>query len=113
MICSILFQVICKYLNARLHYRDTNLQIHQSFRNKLNKSNVNVTPPPSYATLFNRSRNKVWTSDSLTKSVDSSGGVQQYINGRNYMVFKNEEGEPRLVPLRTPSAALFQYAYTK
>lgn len=81
--------------------------------NKLPKSIKNVTPPPAYATLFNRNRNKVWTNDEFVKNYDGNGAVKQMINGRDYMVFRNEIGEPRLVPIRTPSAALFQYAYTK
>lgn len=73
---------------------------------------INVTPPPSYATLFNR--NKIFTTDDYIKSFDSNhSGTKRVINGRNYMVFRNSDGEPRLVPMRTPSAALFQYAYTK
>lgn len=71
----------------------------------------NVTPPPAYATLFNRS--KIFTTDEYTKSFDVNNGKKQTINGRNYMVFRNDVGEPRLIPIRTPSATLFQYAYTK
>lgn len=77
-----------------------------------------VSPPPAYATLFNR--NKVWTtSEYLTPNnkiatIDANGGRKETINGRSYMVYRNNEtGEPKLVPLRTPSAALFQYTYTK
>lgn len=86
-------------------------------RGKFNKQSISVTPPPSYATLFNRNRNtnKVWMTDSFAHAPAESGGgaVQQLINGRNYMVFKTIEGETRLVPIRTPSAALFEYAFTK
>lgn len=42
-----------------------------------------------------------------------SAGKTQTINGRDYMVFQNEDGSTRLIPMRTPSATLFQYAYTK
>lgn len=102
-----------RYLNGHLNYRDGNLRF--AFTNKTKKNtelNSNVTPPPAYASLFTRSRNKIWTTDKLSKTPDSAG-VKQIINGRDYMVFKNEDGESRLIPLRTPSAALFQYAYTK
>lgn len=112
MSCAI-FQIMFKCLNARLHYRDEHAPFQRQFQNKWSKPSSNVTPPPSYATLFHRNQTNVWTSSSMNKSMDSSGGVQQYINGRNYMVFRNDDGEARLVPLRTPSAALFQYAYTK
>lgn len=47
-------------------------------------------------------------------TIDLNGGRRETINGRSYMVYRNNEtGEPKLVPLRTPSAALFQYTYTK
>lgn len=84
-------------------------------REKFSKHSISVTPPPSYATLFNRSRNnKVWTTDNFAHTPAEHGApVQQLINGRNYMVFKTNQGETRLIPMRTPSAALFEYAYTK
>lgn len=88
-------------------------------REKFRKHSISVTPPPSYATLFNRSRNnnnnnKVWSTDSFAHIPAEHGApVQQLINGRNYMVFKTKQGETRLIPMRTPSAALFEYAYTK
>lgn len=69
-----------------------------------------VTPPPSYATLFNQSRsNNIWTTHQLQAKDD--GGVHKFINGRQYKVVKAANGEQRLIPLRTPSAALFQYSY--
>lgn len=78
-----------------------------------------VTPPPSYATIFNQSRkNNIWTTHNLPKN-DGGGifgggqqGIQKYINGRQYKVVRALNGEERLIPLRTPSAALFQYSYT-
>lgn len=69
-----------------------------------------MTPPPSYATLFNQSRkNNIWTTHNLPKDDE---GTQKYINGRTYKVVKALNGEERLIPMRTPSAALFQYSYT-
>ena len=72
-----------------------------------------TTPPPPYATLFNQSKN-IWTTHDLPKSKGSvqMQDNQKYINGRNYIVVKGQNGEDRLIPLRTPSAALFQYSYT-
>lgn len=87
-------------------------EFNEKFNSKAQKSESNVTPPPAYATLFNR--NKIWTTNDFASKLDMNGGKRQNINGRSYMVFRNNEtGEPRLVPLRTPSAALFQYSYTK
>jgi len=34
---------------------------------------------------------------------------KQYINGRDYYVVMDRYGDPRLIPIRTPSAFLFQY----
>ncbi|XP_017476210.1 PREDICTED: glutamate receptor ionotropic, delta-1 [Rhagoletis zephyria] len=42
-----------------------------------------------------------------------TGGVRRLINGRDYMVFRNPNGQSQLVPMRAPSAALFQYTYTE
>lgn len=36
-------------------------------------------------------------------------GKQQFINGRNYYVITDKDGDQRLIPIRTPSAFLFQY----
>lgn len=68
-----------------------------------------MTPPPSYATLFNQSRkNNIWT----THNLPEDEGIKRYVNGRTYKVIKTLNGEERLIPMRTPSAALFQYSYT-
>nr|QGW45457.1 ionotropic receptor 76b [Bradysia odoriphaga] len=83
--------------------------IKDPYLKKVNKSDaLTVTPPPAYATLYNRSRkDNIWTlSETENKNT-------QYINGREYMVVKGDDGVQRLIPLRTPSAALFQYSYTK
>lgn len=34
---------------------------------------------------------------------------QQFINGRNYYEVTNRDGDRRFIPIRTPSAFLFQY----
>lgn len=34
----------------------------------------------------------------------------QYINGRNYYIVISNDGDQRLIPIRAPSAFLFQYA---
>lgn len=104
-------QIIFRFLNNR--FSSDHIKMRSTFGKRFNtKSTIsNVTPPPAYASLFNR--NKIFTTDQYVKSFDMNGGVKQVINGRNYMVFRNNDGEPRLVPLRTPSAALFQYTYMK
>lgn len=109
------FQIMFKFINRRLNF--DNLRIQQSSLDKnvsndrIKKKIPNITPPPSYQTLFDR--NKIFTTEEHTMTSDVKSGVKRSINGRDYMVFLSSDGEPRLVPLRTPSAALFQYAYTK
>lgn len=103
-------QILFKYL-MRWQQR-TNIQpFKKKQKNNSNISSNNMlssSPPPPYATLFNQSRNNnIWTTHNLPKSE-----VQKYINGRNYIVVKGQHGEERLIPMRTPSAALFQYSYT-
>lgn len=57
----------------------------------------NFATPPPYHTLF---------SPPFTYS---SNGSKQIINGREYWVVKSIQGETILVPIRTPSALIFQY----
>lgn len=47
------------------------------------------------------------------QGASGAGGVRRLINGRDYMVFRNPNGQSQLVPVRAPSAALFQYTYTE
>lgn len=105
-------QIIFKCINRRPNF--DRIKIHHSTlirKPHTKKLAKNVTPPPAYATLFNRS--KIFTTEEYIKPFDTETGVKKVINGRQYMVYRNSDGEPRLVPIRTPSAALFQYAYTK
>lgn len=154
-------QILFKCLNSRFLNGPKRTAMTSNKRTKKRRKLApNVSPPPAYATLFNRSR--VWTTadykinsgltptrntinarnttntmhtmnsynnkdplntyntystynrmDSVT-TIDLNGGRKETINGRSYMVYRNNEtGEPKLVPLRAPSAALFQYTYTK
>ncbi|XP_017080167.1 glutamate receptor ionotropic, delta-1 [Drosophila eugracilis] len=86
----------------------------------------NVTPPPPYQSIFNggshgepvnRWRRPLGNGNAVGNGVllggDSEGGVRRLINGRDYMVFRNPNGQSQLVPVRSPSAALFQYSYTE
>ncbi|EDW44154.1 glutamate receptor ionotropic, delta-1 [Drosophila sechellia] len=91
-----------------------------------NTHGQNVTPPPPYQSIFNggshgaplnRWRRPLANGNALGNGVllggDSEGGVRRLINGRDYMVFRNPNGQSQLVPVRSPSAALFQYSYTE
>lgn len=105
-------QIIFKCVNRRFNL-DRNKVQNSSLRinPQTKKQTKNVTPPPAYGTLFNR--NKIFTTEDYVKPFDPETGVKKIINGRSYMVYRNSDGDPRLVPIRTPSAALFQYTYTK
>lgn len=119
-ICCFFAQIIFKFLNARFLNGNRRMTVTMPRNAKKPKRQAapSISPPPAYATLFNR--NKVWTTAEYMNTINATaidlrdGGRQEMINGRSYMVFRNNEtGEPKLVPLRTPSAALFQYSYTK
>jgi ionotropic glutamate receptor len=56
-----------------------------------------ITPPPSYHTLFNPPNN-----ENLKK---------KNINGREYWVYDSLGGGTKMIPMRTPSALLFQYTH--
>lgn len=58
-----------------------------------NKNSYFTPPPPSYQTLFGQMQN----------------AHKKIVNGRDYWVIKAPDGDTRLVPVRTPSALLFQY----
>lgn len=49
-------------------------------------------PPPSYQILFGQ-----------------RDAQKKIVNGREYWVIKSMDGETRLIPVRQPSALLFQY----
>ena len=70
------------------------------YENRVKKSGEDMysfPPPPSYYSLF--------------KPPFATGleGKMHVINGRNYWVTKTVDGSTQLIPVRTPSAFLFQY----
>ncbi|XP_064544875.1 glutamate receptor 2 [Drosophila montana] len=84
----------------------------------------NVTPPPPYQSIFNHGGEHLnggqqrWRQAGKEHGLILGGnhnvaGVRRLINGRDYMVFRNPNGTSQLVPVRSPSAALFQYTYTE
>lgn len=83
---------------------------------KNNFGNYNLTPPPPYASIYNGSNtssNNVTTLSNQANFSNQLHGVKRLINGRDYLVFKNKNGESQLIPVRAPSATLFQYSYTE
>lgn len=72
-----------------------NNNVYGAYFNELPFASKFVTPPPSYHTLFDLNAVK-------------QNGKRKIINGRDYWVYETTNGT-RLVPLRTPSALLFQF----
>lgn len=68
------------------------------------------SPPPPYTEIFSRHA----SGGSLFGSnIDSDSASRKMINGRDYMVVKEKNGiGSQLIPIRAPSAAIFQYTYT-
>lgn len=58
---------------------------------------------------FKNNYNKFVINNELEKNVTIQNQVQTKINGREYFMITAKEGDKRLIPLRTPSALLFQY----
>ncbi|XP_026480060.1 ionotropic receptor 93a-like, partial [Ctenocephalides felis] len=67
-----------------------------------------ITPPPAYGSLFKQS---LAGSNNLGNIAPKHQHQhhQQNINGRDYYVVKTVQGDTRLIPVRQPSALLFQY----
>lgn len=63
-------------------------------------NNKHIPPPPPYHTIFQ---------EKFSNPPDTPEGKKKIINGRDYWVIKNHDGDTRLIPVRTPSALLFQY----
>lgn len=110
-----------KYLNYRQSKKVVVLDKSYGKEPKRAKNNTTVSPPPPYGEIFNRHRYMTgsdlfygqdpnqFTPESTT--TEASLKNRRVINGRDYLVVK-EQGIPRLIPMRVPSAALFQYTYT-
>lgn len=80
--------------------RNNPILVKQFRRNSKTKLDVDfTTPPPSYHALFR---------PPFAFSPDQ--GVKKNINGREYWVLNKSDGFSQLIPLRTPSALLFQYS---
>lgn len=97
-------EVFFKYLN----FKNTK-KIVESKNRKIGKITTMLqSPPPPYASLFERNAKNPF----LGNDYNEKNYKRQQINGREYYVVKSNDGENRLIPVRAPSAALFQYSYT-
>lgn len=74
--------------------------VEQFAKNKNARIEIpSISPPPSYQALFKP-----------PFTFKPNEGVKKFINGREYWVISNKnDGFNQLIPLRTPSALLFQY----
>ncbi|XP_058463209.1 glutamate receptor ionotropic, kainate 4 [Malaya genurostris] len=67
------------------------------------------SPPPPYAEIFRRHPSGLGL---LNKNHNSDVSTRKMINGRDYIVVKEKNGlSSQLIPMRAPSAAIFQYTY--
>lgn len=80
-------------------------QLRQGFGGGPSTSKM-VSPPPEY-------NEAIKTISSLQGNNRTSGTIESYrqFNGRQYAVVKTENGGTQLVPVRAPSAAIFNYQY--
>nr|UVX20223.1 ionotropic receptor [Endoclita signifer] len=92
-------ELLHRYWKARRGDYDDEIDNQLFKKNKQTKSKIfsERTRPPPYESLFG-SKDK--------SSFENS--QKRIINGRDYWVIKNSLGEVRLVPVRSPSAFLFQ-----
>ncbi|XP_058828644.1 glutamate receptor ionotropic, kainate 4 [Topomyia yanbarensis] len=75
------------------------------------RSYGDYSPPPPYAEIFSRHASGVGLFNN--NQLDADAGSRKMINGRDYMVVKEKNGlGSQLIPIRAPSAAIFQYTYT-
>lgn len=113
-------ELLFKIKNASSIKQD-DWQIHPGKKNKndWNKgktnfgNDYNLTPPPPYTSIY--SGNNPSGDNNPANQPNYSNqlhGVKRLINGRDYLVFKNKNGDSQLIPVRAPSATLFQYSYT-
>lgn len=86
----------------------------ENIKNVMPFGTNNFTPPPPYTSIFNGYGRKLGTMGNIKKNQENSEikGVRKIINGRDYMVYTGENGFNKLIPIRAPSATLFQYTYT-
>lgn len=106
ILIAFFLQLIFKHLNNRNGSKTQTLM--EKFTQNQSHYLPNLSPPPPYASLFTRTKHQFMSNESS----DLTSHPRKYINGRDYLVVKNVNGESRLIPIRTPSAAIFQYSYT-
>lgn len=96
-----------RILNERKLGKKQEANHHGSIEKIINLNKVIAhggSPPPPYAEIFSRHTSGVNLFGADTKS---GVGSHKIINGRDYVIVGSQ-----LIPIRAPSAAIFQYTYT-
>nr|XP_034191723.1 glutamate receptor ionotropic, delta-1 isoform X2 [Osmia lignaria] len=94
-----LFEIIC----ACISYRVKNRKVKHKSRIPKEKSQNHLSKNLSIEKRRNSPVNSPGAENLMIQ------GKQQFFNGRNYYVITDQDGDRRLIPIRTPSAFLFQY----
>lgn len=67
-----------------------------------------VSPPPAYQSLFTMNR---YGNNDRVATIRRENENRKTINGRDYMIVTDSLGNKQMVPIRQPSATIFQYTY--
>ncbi|XP_017788007.1 PREDICTED: glutamate receptor ionotropic, delta-2 [Habropoda laboriosa] len=99
-----LFEIIYAFISYRI--KNSKRETRTTSKEKLEVSSLNNISNQNYMSVLKRSPPAIY---------QDPGNVlmqrkQQLVNGRNYYVVTDRGGDQRLIPIRTPSAFLFQYA---
>lgn len=112
---------------------DTDMEIRRVTRNSRDKKKTAASPPPPYQSVYrwenedskDNTKNN-WLSSLkpfkqqpsnnngfgfLPKTLEEPISKRRFINGREYYVSVAHDGTKQLIPVRVPSATLFQYNY--
>ncbi|XP_063233347.1 glutamate receptor ionotropic, delta-1 [Bacillus rossius redtenbacheri] len=96
---AIAVAIFCGELLARVIAKFHESRVIETHDTGYVPSKSHMFPPP-YSTVL--------------MGLDAEGGIpggkKQNINGRDYLVVDAKDGDRRLIPMRTPSAFLFQYS---
>lgn len=67
-----------------------------------------VSPPPAYQSLFTMNR---YGNNNRVATIRRENENRRMINGREYLITRDAEGNKQMIPVRQPSATIFQYTY--
>lgn len=67
-----------------------------------------ISPPPAYQSIFTMNR---YGNNDRVATIRRENENRKTINGREYMIVRDAEGNKQMIPIRQPSATIFQYTY--